>query len=134
MKNLQSAALFVEQGLGHFPEDQQMLTNLVSIYSSLKNHKKSVDIAKKIMTMDSNNSDIYNPLCSSLHKLGDFKGAAHYDTQSSVQKDNAYCANPKLNVTLDLSKALYDLTIKKRLIAYSLWGNNPRYINGPYEI
>jgi len=130
MNDYKSAAFFIEQGLIHYPKDHQMLSNLVSIYSSLGNHQKSVDFAKELIAKNPDSSVLYDPLCSSLHKLGDLTGAAYYGSQSLIQKDKMYCDEQKLAVALDLSKVEEDLSLKKKVIAYSLWGNNLRYING----
>jgi len=130
MNDYKSAAFFIEQGLVYYPDDHQMLSNLVTIYSSLGNHQKSVDIALKLIAQNPNSTKLYDPLCSSLHKLGDLTGAVHYGTQSLIHKDKMYCDKQNLEVTINLSKVEEDLSLKKKVIAYSLWGNKLRYING----
>lgn len=127
--DFKSAAFFIEQGLIHYPDEHQMMMNLAVIYSELNEHQKSIDISKKLIKSNNDSVVIYDPICSSSYQLGDYQSAAYYGTQSLIKKDNKYCA-AKTSLSLNLSISAQEVASKKKVIAYSLWGNNPRYING----
>ena len=129
LNDYKSAAFFIEQGLIHYPNDHKMLKNLAVIFSELNEHQKSISISKRLIKIDSDDMTIYDPICSSSYQIGDFQSATYYGTQSLIKKDQQYCTN-KISLPLNLSITSETLAAKKKVIAYSLWGNNPRYING----
>lgn len=127
--DFKSAALFTEQGLAQYPDDRQMGSNLVSIYSQLKRHQDAIDTADKLIASHGEDANLLDALCSSLYQSKQYERAASTGTQSLVLKDRAY-SKTKTQITLNLQQ-INSLTIEKtRVIAYSLWGNNLRYING----
>ena len=127
--DFKSAAMFTEQGLVQYPNDRQMSSNLVSIYSQLKRHQDAINTADKLMASHGEDANLLDALCSSLYQSKQYQRAATIGTQSLLFKDKTYSEN-KPQFILNL-QAVNSLVIEKtRVIAYSLWGNNLRYING----
>ncbi|MGB1298680.1 MAG: tetratricopeptide repeat protein [Psychrobium sp.] len=127
--DFKSAAFFIEQGLKHYPDDKQMGSNLVSIYSQLKRHQEAIDVAEKLLRRDVEDSNLLDALCSSLYQSKHYQRATEIGTKSLTLKDKRYRQSPpQLKLNLDICYS--SVAQKTKVIAYSLWGNNPRYING----
>ncbi len=127
--DFKSAAFFMEQGLSNYPNDKQMSSNLVSIYSQLKRHQDAINVAETLLENNVEDPNLLDALCSSLYQSKRYTRAAEIGTKSLILKDKKYCQSPS-KITLNLDINHNEVKQKHKVLAYSLWGNNLRYING----
>ncbi len=125
-----SAMFFLEQALIAYPNDLQLMVNLASTYSKSNYNEKAIELGKRIINSDKTNINIYDIMCSASYEVNDLISAASYGRQSLAIKDQQYCASQLTPLHLNLTAPLAEVATKQKVIAYSLWGNNPRYING----
>ena len=112
-----------------YPEDQEILLNYSVSLSRAKLNNEAIESLKKLLKLDPLNFTAWDSIASSYHRIGD-------DGKSSRAGTNALRIKDKLHGKPDPEWQLPTQDIKaftankKRVIAFSLWGNEKRYIFG----
>lgn len=112
-----------------YPDDAQVAANLVVLLSKTQQYKRAVEASEYALRLDAKSYAVYDALAKCYQRLGQYRNAVKAGDQSLLLKD-------QLVIQVDErwclpSKSATEFTAeKKRVIAFSLWGNSERYING----
>ena len=122
----------LEQQLKATPENLDVLNNLAACYSRNKNWDKAIEFAKKVISIVPDNFNAWDILASAYSKTHEYELASQAGTQVLTLKDRTH---GKINSTdwkipTTHPKLITSTPHKKKVIAFSLWGENPRYLRG----
>jgi tetratricopeptide (TPR) repeat protein len=128
--DFRAAAKFLLLQTQYTPDHFEVLLNLAVCYSRSQQHQEAVTYAKKVLTLDPNSYVAYDVLASCFHQLDQLREAALSGTQSLEIKNKT--ASPVSKHPFKLPMALPSALAqgKKKIISFSLWGNQPRYLRG----
>lgn len=124
-----SACAILKTAHENYPEDNELLLNYSVSLSRAQKNDEAIECLKKLLKADPLNFTAWDSIASSYHRIGD-------DEKSSRSGTNALRIKDKLHGKPDPSWQLPETDIqtftanKKRVIAFSLWGNEKRYIFG----
>ena len=102
------------------------LVLLTQKYFFAKEPKKAIEFAKKSLSINSNNSYIYDILAESYMILGEFNNAKRAGVKSLKLKDkqsNSYRVYPMPSSPI----VPFDRDKSRNIISFSLFGDNPKY-------
>jgi hypothetical protein len=109
-----------------YPDDLEVHGNLATAQSRAKDHKAAIATAESYIARGGNNPNIYDMLANSQYRAGNMAAAKSAGERALAIKDN--------NTSVPPGRALRaippDFESKARVIAFSLWGSNPRYLRG----
>lgn len=129
LKDYNAAANLFENLLADHPDDKQVLTNLIVSLSRSGNDEKTINYAIAQLRRDNKNFTLWDTLAKSFQRTGQLEKAASAGKNSLVIKDKLY-NKPDSSWSLPQQAASEAAADKKRVIAFSLWGNQARYIYG----
>lgn len=124
-----AAVKVLEDTLEYYPDDAEVSANLVVTLSKAGDYQKSVAASIHALSLDDKSYMVYDALAHSYAKLGRYDEATEAGDRSLGLKDllpKEFEADWRLPA--DSIKAL--TASKKRVIAFSLWGDKEDYING----
>lgn len=123
-----SAKVF-EEALNTYPDDQKIRSNLVVSYSRQGDYKKAIVHGEQLLIQDKNNAVVCDSLARSYAKTQQWGKALAAGNHSLHIKDSQ-CTKVTKDWSLPESSIDTFIENKKRVIAFSLWGSQERYING----
>ncbi|HET7708161.1 MAG TPA: tetratricopeptide repeat protein [Sphingomicrobium sp.] len=109
-----------------YPEDMEIHLNLATAQSRAKAHKSAIATAESYIAKQGSDPNIFDMLAHSHYRLGHFEAAKAAAERALAIKDEAAAAAPPLA----LQPIPGNLDDKANVIAFSLWGSNPRYLRG----
>ncbi len=113
----------------HYPDDMEVLRNLIVFLNRDRKYEEAITYAKQCTSIDPDSYLPWDSLASSYYQLGRYSEAAQAGTQSLLLKDQAHGSKPSDWNLPSVSPT--DFTQgKKKVIAFSLWGDNTRYLYG----
>lgn len=124
LQDFRSAAHFLTLGHGFYPENLQILLNLGIALGRAGNHSKALAPLQDYVARGGKEVVAYDALASNHHMLGNFDEARKNGRASLEAKDRASHAVGALR------EPPVDAAERPRIIAFSLWGSNPRYLRG----
>ena len=124
LHDFRSAAHFLTLGRGFYPDDLQILLNLGIAHGRAGDHSKALGPLREYLAKGGREVVAYDALTSNHHMLGNFDEARRYGRASLDAKDRA--ARPLGT----LRRPPNDASQRPRIIAFTLWGSNPRYLRG----
>ncbi len=129
IKDFKAAVEMLKSTLNDYPKDSEILKNLSVCLSYMKKHEEAIFYANQLVEVEPDNPTVYDTLAESYFYVKQFDKASHAGTQALRLKDKIY---GQLNKTFSLpEQSPYEFTKgKKKVISYSLWGSNPRYLRG----
>lgn len=127
-----SAAKFLLLQLRQTPDHLEILLNLAVCFSRSHQDAQAVICAKKVLTLDANQYVAWDVLASSYHQLKEFTLAAEAGQNSLRLKDRLVKA-ARLQLNRPDKPMDQWLSGKKRVLAFSLWGNQPKYLRGALQ-
>lgn len=129
LKDFKAAANILKTTLPDYPQDTEILKNLSVCLSYMKEHNEAITYAQKLVDIEPNNPTVYDTLAEAYYFIEDYEKSSEAGTQSLHLKDKTY---GKLTQPFNLpQQSPAEFTKgKKKVISYSLWGNNPRYLRG----
>ncbi|MEM9534578.1 MAG: tetratricopeptide repeat protein [Cyanobacteria bacterium P01_E01_bin.45] len=122
-------ATILEVGLKSHPDDVEILQNLAVAWGRLNNYDKTIQYARQAIDRNPDNYLAWDCLASAYHNIRQYREAAEAGTNSLIQKDKQYGSVDSNWALPDGSPQAY-AEGKVRAIAFSLWGNNRRYLYG----
>lgn len=129
INDYKSSLFMLEQALNIYPNDITILCNLSVNYSRIQGYKKAIEYAKKAQVLDASNFTIFDTLAGAYSKLGKFSLASSAGTNSLILKDKSVDSF-KHSIKMPEKIALEFTKEKKRVISFSLWGKEKRYLYG----
>jgi hypothetical protein len=121
-----AAANVLARALSLYPDDMQIHLNLATAQSRAKDHVAAVATAEAYVAKGGNDPNIFDMFAHSQYRLGKLDEARKGGERALAIKDDGAVAPPGLK----LSPIPADLEAKPKVIAFSLWGSNPRYLRG----
>ena len=135
LNDYQSAVTILEYQFLRTPDHLEIALNLAVCYSRLNRHEEAVGQANAVLAMQPDNVVAWDILANALHGLGRLPEASMAGTRALELKDRA-SGSPKAGWILlpEGSPRNYARQDgKSDVIAFSLWGNNPRYLRGAIQ-
>ncbi len=123
-----SAATLFKSAHDLYPNDKEILLNLGVCLSRGKKSEEAITYLKKLLKQDTSNYVAWDALANSYHRIGDEEKATRAGTNSLVLKDKLH-GDVKQN-DWQIPNVTEEQKNKKKVIAFSLWGNQKRYIFG----
>lgn len=120
------AAAVFERGVARFPEHPMILLSLGCAFSRSNQHPKAIPILERFLAMGMSDASAYDALAMSCSATGDLIRARLFGTLALAEKDALTAERrgmPKLNLRRKPGS-------KRNVIAFSLFGSNPRYLRG----
>jgi tetratricopeptide (TPR) repeat protein len=132
--NPAAAAGFLEATCPYYPEDSELLLNLAVCLSRSGKPAKAIVHLERLRTMAPESVVVWDSLASCLHAVGRKTEAAQAGTQSLVLKDRQPRPQaPAWEAPADIPALLKQADQGRRVVAFSLWGANPRYLLGALD-
>lgn len=129
-----SAAQFLSANFPYHQDNPEFLQNLAVCLNRSGQYEKAVEHCNRYLAIKKDSYLIYDILSSSLHQLGRDADASAAGTASLDMKDRMHGNPPDGWALPDCSPATFASSgSKKNIIAFSLWGNNPRYLRGAID-
>jgi tetratricopeptide (TPR) repeat protein len=129
LNDFSSASVIFKDAYRLYPDDNEILINLCVSLSRAKQDKEAITYLKILLKKDSLNFVAWDSLASAYSRLGDYEKSTKSGTNALTIKDKKY-GNPDASWTLPAEDIKAFTANKKRVIAFSLWGNEKRYIFG----
>ncbi|MFT6102343.1 MAG: hypothetical protein ACJATV_000516 [Granulosicoccus sp.] len=112
-----------------YPEDDNLLLSLGISLSRNKSHKQSIRYISRYLKKHPGEFTAWDSLSASYHHIGENEKSAKAGSNSLIIKDKKF-GKPANNWQLP-KHTITELTAsKKKVIAFSLWGNKKRYVFG----
>ena len=129
ISDYQSCCHILKDSLDSYPDDVEILQNLSVALSKSGEYAEAILHAEKVISLDSGNFLVCDSLASSCFRVGALEKASIYGTKSLILKD---CKYGKIDKSWKLPKCSPSQFAqgKKKVISFSLWGNNKRYLFG----
>lgn len=117
------------------PGSDQVLLNLAACLSRAGRTPEAVQRARDYLARDANEPLAWDILCNGLHSLGQEAEAAEAGTQALMLKDRISTAAHALGASSPpaLVASAQDAARSVDVIAFSLWGAEPRYLWGALD-
>ena len=109
-----------------YPDDMEIHINLATAQSRAKDHVAAIATAEEYIARGGNDSNIFDMLAHSQYRTGNFEEAKAAGERALAIKDEQALAP----LGLSLQPIPADAESKAKVIAFSLWGSNPRYLRG----
>jgi hypothetical protein len=119
----------LERGLDRFPDHPMILLSLGSSYNRWGKHDRARPLLDRFIGLGFIDASAFDALASSNAALGDFIAARLYGTLALAEKDNA---TAERHGCPPLKRARRNKKLKK-VIAFTLFGSNPRYLRGALQ-
>ena len=127
------AAQILSLSREYYPNHKELLLNLGVCLSVSGQYDKAVNLWQHFLKSHPESYLAFDSLTNCYHKLGFDDKASYAGTRALMLKDLAHCSysgNWSLPKT-KLEKS--NLLTQKNVIAFSLWGENPRYLRGAID-
>ena len=109
-----------------YPDDMEVHANLATAQSRAKDHPAAIATAERYIEKGGNDPNIFDMLAHSRYRIGDFDAAKEAGERALAIKDEQSTAPSGVS----LHPVPADVDEKAKVIAFSLWGSNPRYLRG----
>lgn len=124
-----AAASILETKQGEETEHSEIDANLAVCYAKLRRFEEAAKYAARVTERDPRNYLAYDIQASAYSHLRQFNRARHAGTQALRLKDHL-SKHTNEQSSLPDAASLHRQTQKPSIIAYSLWGESPRYLRG----
>ena len=109
-----------------YPEDMEIQLNLATAQSRAKDYAAAIATGEAYVARGGNDPNVFDMLANANYRLGRFAEAKAAGERALDIKDNA--ATVPEGAGLNPMPA--NAERKRNVIAFSLWGSNPRYLRG----
>lgn len=125
------AARFLEDGCRRHPRHPQLLLNLAVCLRRAGQPAAAIERLGELLAIEPDNPVAHDLRCSALHELGRDAEAAAAGTRALELKDRAQ--PPVAGWQLPTDSPAARAAGKRSVIAFSLWGGEPRYLRGAVD-
>ena len=132
-KDYAAALCFATEYLKRRPDDVEMLNNASACCTRLHKYREAIGYSERVLALTPDNSDVYDALAHAYGRLRDMDKAAEAGTRALLLKDRDVSRKHslrELRLPSDSGQFLKDSAQKKPVCAFSLFGDNPRYLRG----
>lgn len=127
-----SAAQWLLINRKDYPDNPQLLQNLAVCQGKSRQYPAAVATWQELLRLDPENYLAFDSLSHVYSGMGDYGKAAQAGTRALALKDRKH-ATPAFPWKLPELTPQQVAGNKKPVIAFSLWGNNPRYLRGAVD-
>lgn len=124
-----SACQVLQDASNAYPEDNDIASNLVVNLSRAKFYTKAIEAGVRVLERDNTQYIVWDALAKCYAKTQQFDLAVTAGNQSLNIKDQLFSFDTG-DWCLPSRNIMQFTTGKQRVIAFSLWGSEKRYING----
>ena len=115
------------------PNDPNIIENLGVIFKKSGRFSEAIAELKAAIALSPNNFNIHDALAVIYGKLGDLEKCRHHGETSLLLKDKAATTKGKAYPLSNNPPSPFRWdTPSQNIIAFSLWGKNPRYLDGAF--
>lgn len=115
--------------LEDFPDDHETLLNYAVTLSRAEKNEDALKSAEQYVSHISDNYAVYDLMAKSYYKVKRYNKAGEAGRKSLQLKAQTVCSAPSKVTIPDETPESY-VKNKRKVISFSLWGTNPRYIHG----
>ena len=119
----------LERAVAKFPDHPMILLSLGSSYSRWRKHKRAIPLIERFLALGIIDASAYDALAMSCSSTGDTIRARIFGTLALNEKDaltKDRHGSPALNPASDVTR-------RRKIIAFSLFGSHPRYLRGALQ-
>jgi tetratricopeptide (TPR) repeat protein len=127
LNDFRSAAHFLKLGRAFHPEDLEILLNLGIALGRAGSFYEALGPLQDYLAKGGKEVVVFDALASNHHMLGNFEEARRYGRASLEAKDLASTSEGALR------ERPADVLSRPKIIAFTLWGSNPRYLRGALQ-
>lgn len=118
----------LRDGLAHFPDDPALHENLGVFLLASGQFAAAVAACRQALTLGSVSPNVHDCLCDALNQLGQIDAAVQAGRLALEAKDRMFGGrNPLVVIPANPPPRFNAGNPAENVIAYSLWGNEPRY-------
>ncbi|MGB0360882.1 MAG: tetratricopeptide repeat protein [Endozoicomonas sp.] len=129
VNDYRSCIKLLGNGLLLYPEDVELLTNLATCYSRNHQYEQAIQCAQQALKQNADDYYLWDILTISHYSIGQQDKARTAGTTSLMLKDKKHGHTPE-EWLLPNQNAESLTNNKKKVIAFSLWGDKERYLHG----
>jgi hypothetical protein len=119
----------LRDGLVHFPDDPALHENLAVCLIMTGELAESVASCRRALSLGSESANVHDCLCDALSRMGQIEEAVAAGRAALEAKDRRFGGRAPLVAMPDGPPPPFDPdNPSENVIAYSLWGNEPRYL------
>lgn len=128
IQDYRAAADILRHALNSNPRDPDLLLNLVVSLSRCKNYAECITQGDILLEMDTDNFVLWDVLAKAYYHRGNPQQASAAGSKSLALKDKRHGASIHKPATPEKIPA--ELNELQKVISFSLWGSNKRYLYG----
>jgi tetratricopeptide (TPR) repeat protein len=128
-RDLPGAIGVLRDSLAHFPDDPALHENLGVCLVTSGAFAAAVAACRQALALGSNSPNVHDCLCDALNRLGQVAAAVRAGRESLEAKHRKFGARtPLVRIPDNPPPPFNPANPAENVIAYSLWGNEPRYL------
>lgn len=128
-RDLPGGIAALNDGLTRFPHEPSLHENLAVFLITAGQAAAAVDACRQALALGSDSPNVHDCLCEALNQLGDTAAAIEAGRASLIAKDARFGARPPPVAVPAVPPPPFDPTHPAaNVIAYTLWGNEDRYL------
>jgi tetratricopeptide (TPR) repeat protein len=128
-RNLPEGISVLRAGLVQFPDEPALHENLAVFLLTAGEAGPSVEACRQALLLGSASPNVHDCLCDALNQIGRVDEAAEAGRAALEAKDRMFGGRePVAQIPAGMPPPFNPLNPAENVIAYSLWGNEPRYL------
>jgi|GEM_PF-3790907 len=127
-----SACTIFKKAIALYPHDKALLLSIAICLNKSKKYNEAIKLATTYLRSNVNNFSAWDCLSNGYYHLNHFSKSARAGNNSLLLKDKYY-GTPNSTWQYPTVSAQVKAANKKKVIAFSLWGNENRYIYGALQ-
>ncbi len=126
--DLAAGTAILRTGLQRFPDHASMHENLAVFLLGQDQASETIEACAHAIRLGSDSPNIHDCLADAYKRIGRLEEAVRAGQQALIAKDRKFGSRaPLVTIPEKLPPAFNPLNPAENVIAYCLWGNNPRY-------
>jgi len=126
-----AASMAMRQHVARAPDDVEAHANLAACLSRMDRDRDAIAVARRTLALDADNLLALDVLAKCHARLGEHDAASGFGSRALDTKDRLSTAGTTATVLPDGSpRAFATRPGKRHVVAFSMWGNGPRYLRG----
>jgi tetratricopeptide (TPR) repeat protein len=127
-RDLEQATLVLRDGVARFPNDPAMHENLAVLLIAAGDATGAIAACEAALTLGSDSPNVHDCLCDAYNRIGRTDQAIAAGRVSLAAKDRRFAALPAIVAMPGGAPPPFNpLNPAENVIAYGLWGTDPRY-------